>query len=70
MLAKVELKPTGSQGEQVKEKKKSLATKVQTWKNLSVTKQIMSALRKDKMGILNVFGDGKVTRSGATQAII
>ena len=43
--------------------------KGQTWKDLSVTKRIISAHIKDKMGILNILGDGKVTRLGATQAI-
>ena len=33
-------KPTGSQGEQTKDKAESMATKAQAWKDLSVTKWI------------------------------
>ena len=66
MLAKLEPKPVGSQGDQAKEKAESMATEAQTWKDLSVTKQITSMHRKDKMGILNVLGDRKVTRLGGS----
>ena len=53
-----------NEGEDKMNSKKGTDLKV-----LSITQWIMSAHRKDKMGILNVFGDGKVTHSGATQAI-
>ena len=56
VLAKFEPKPIGSQGELAKEKAKPIATKAQTLKDLSVTQRIMSARRKDKMGVLNVLG--------------
>ena len=38
VLAKVKLKLARSQGEQEKEKVESMATKAQTWKDLSITK--------------------------------
>ena len=43
VLAKVELKLVGSQGEQMGKKAKLMTTKAQTWKDLSVTKRIISA---------------------------
>ena len=41
-----------------------IATKGTDLEDLSVTKWIMSAHKKDKIGILNVLGEGKVTRLG------
>ena len=63
-MAKVELKPVGSQGEQAKGEEKSIATKAQTWKDLLVTRRIMNAHRKDKNGDIKRLGDRKVTRFG------
>ena len=48
VLAKIEPKPAGSQGEQIGKKAKPMMTKSQTWKDLSVTKRIISAHRKYK----------------------
>ena len=59
MLAKIEPKPAGSQGEQAKEKAKPMTTKAQTWKDLSVTKRIISAHRKDKNGDIKRLGGPK-----------
>ena len=59
VLAKIELKPTGSQGGQTGKKAKPMTTKAQTWKDLSVTKRIISAHRKDKMEDIKRFGGPK-----------
>ena len=59
VLAKIEPKPAGSQGEQMGKKEKPMMTKAQTWKDLAVTKRIISAHRKDKNGDIKRLGGPK-----------
>ena len=59
VLAKIEPKPAGSQGEQAEKKAKPMTTKAQTWKDLSVTKWIISVHIKDKNEDIKRFEGSK-----------